>query len=201
MPSPITEENDPALLALAGCTLGGSDDFPYHFAPLQEGGERRQLVNQALYTNAAGAEPAKTAETVGDLFLLSNESSLGVSEEEQVFHLRHAHGELMSQERAARATLRDEQPRQLEDRVGRAQGIASGARLLSFPEGLALISALRLGAAADLPGRLQLNDLNALLLRAQWAHLEWAAGRMCDDEAINSERADLFRSRFATSDS
>src|SRR5690606_5752166 len=133
----------------------------------------------------------------GDLYLLQNRRTLGRSEDEVVYHMKHAAADLVAQEKAARDSLMAENPRALEDRVGRALGVARGARLLEYGEALALLSSLRLGLALDLASGYSLQQINQLLVASQRAHIEIKQGRECDDYTLSIERADLFRARFA----
>jgi protein arginine kinase len=135
-------------------------------------------------------------EAAGDLFTLVNGRTLGLSEAEIVFHLRHLAEDFLQQEGGARETLTKVTPLGVQDRVGRARGIAGGAFLLGFAEALDLLSSLRLGVAAGHLPQPEIPRLNGLLLRAQRAHLETALGRECDGAGLSAERARLFRSHF-----
>lgn len=136
-------------------------------------------------------------EGAGDIYRLTNMSTLGQSEEEIVFHLRHLAKDIVEEERKARVRIQDEMPRRLEDRIGRAQGVARGARLLEYTEALDLLSALRLGLSLKLVSGFDLSDLNEVLLWCQNAHLETRTGQDCDELTISTERADMFRGRFS----
>ncbi len=132
-----------------------------------------------------------------DTFVLSNASTLGRSEEEALFHLKHVAGQLIAQEREARARIRSAAPLQLEDRVGRALGIARHARLLATAEADSLLSSLRLGVSAGLLDQFSLQQINDVFVVSQNAHIEVKCGHGCDEYQFNVERADLFRARFA----
>ncbi len=137
------------------------------------------------------------SEGPGDLYYLKNAATLGVSEEEIVFHLRHAAAAIIGQERLARRTLLDEGRTSLEDRVGRALGLARGARLLEFEEALAILSSLRLGAVAGLLEHIEPKMLNEMLLLSHPAHIQMKLGGEVDALRQSIERAELFRSRLA----
>jgi protein arginine kinase len=132
----------------------------------------------------------------GDLFRISNRGTLGRSEEELIFHLRHCVGSVMSKEKAALKSLLAEGLCELEDRVGRALGIARRAHLLSQDEALGLLSSLRLGVAAGLLESFSVELMNELLVTSQRAHLQMKLGGPGDELALSRERASLFRSRF-----
>ncbi len=135
--------------------------------------------------------------TLGDLYSLKNRSTLGRSEEETFFHLKHLAAELIKMEREARVEIISSAPLQIEDRVGRALGLARGARLLAFHEASSVLSSLRLGVSSGLVDQYSLHQINELLVASQNAHIEMKSGHACDEFTLNAERADLFRSHFA----
>ena len=163
--------------------------------PLSTGEERQ--VNEALYTDLTGALYGDVAEAQGDLYLLTNTATLGVSEQEILFHLRHTASDLAAREKAARERLLETEHRRLDDRVARALGVARSARLLGFAEAVSILSSLRLGIDTGLLPGYTFQQLNELLLAGQSAHLKMKAGRECDEWTLSIERADLFRAAFS----
>lgn len=141
--------------------------------------------------------PNQSRPASGDLFVLTNASTLGRSEEETIFHLKHLAAELIEKEKEARARVRSEAPLQLEDRVGRALGVAQHARLLASNEANSLLSSLRLGVSSGLLDQFSLQRINEVLITSQDAHIEMKSGHACDELQLSAERADLFRARFA----
>jgi len=167
-------------------------------------------VSEAFYHDLSDSIYGDINEAQGDLYLLTNLRTLGGSEEELVFHLRHAASTLIAREKAAREAFVNKEYRRLEDRVARAVGVARNARLLGFTEAVSLLSSLRLGLDTGLLPDLALPQLNELLLASQSAHIkmktEHSSGEGCgsvgqdyDEWMMNVERADLFRSRFSES--
>jgi protein arginine kinase len=136
-------------------------------------------------------------EALGDLYVIENACTLGRSEEETLFHLKHLAADLITRERDARARIASEAPMQVEDRVGRALGTARGARLLALDEALSVLSSLRLGVSQGMLEQFSIQRLNDVFLGCQNAHIEMKRGHECDELTLNIERADLFRARFA----
>ena len=134
---------------------------------------------------------------LGDFFMVSNTSTLGRSEEETLFHLKHIALELAESERRERSARLSEARLQVEDRIWRALGVARNARLLAFAEGLRVLSSLRLGLANGLLDQLSYPDISDTFIASQDAHLSLKSGRSVDELTLNASRADLFRSRFA----
>lgn len=137
------------------------------------------------------------SEALGEMFLVTNTATLGRSEEEIQFNLRHLVASLIEGERQARKRLLSEGVRALEDRVGRAWGLARGAHLLGFSEGLSILSSLRLGLAMGQIKNFSYKQLNNVLYASQPAHLAMRAGQECDELTLSMERADLFRALFS----
>ncbi|NIA15676.1 MAG: hypothetical protein GWP08_16555, partial [Nitrospiraceae bacterium] len=136
-------------------------------------------------------------EAAGDLYLLTNRSTLGVAEEEILFHLRRTAAEAAERESELQATLAEGDRNRLEDRVGRALGVVRNARLLEFGEAMSLLSSLRLGVDTGLVDNCGYPDLNALLFASQGAHMKAKVGHDSDERMLSAERAALFRTRFS----
>lgn len=161
--------------------------------PVADEGSLDAGLEQALFSDVDGALACPVNETVGDLFFLVNDGTLGVSEEEVVYHVQHSAGEVLEEENRAREMLLENSPFGMEDRVGRARGIAGGARLLAFAEGLNVLSSLRLGASVRIKPGIRLDALNSLYLMAQAAHLEEERHQDYNAFTLNIVRAELFR--------
>jgi protein arginine kinase len=130
-------------------------------------------------------------DAVGNLFQVSNQRTLGMSEEEIVAHLDQVLGQVIQAERESRHELRNQSPDHLADRVGRAYGILRGARLLTTAEAMRLISDIRLGIALGMLPEIDYAAVNALLVICRSGYLARVAGR----ELPAAER-DVLRARL-----
>ena len=139
---------------------------------------------------------ASGAQALGDLYMLCSHATLGRSEPELVFALQHTAAELVAAEETARAQLLGNGRIGVEDRVGRAIGVASRARLVGFEEGYALLSALRLGAACHLPDTPAVDVLNELLIGCQGAHLAHTLSGEPRSFALSEARAARLRALY-----
>jgi protein arginine kinase len=156
--------------------------------------EQSTRKNHHSVTGAFG----ELAKAPGYLYVVANRGTLGRSEEEIVYHLRATVGDAVLQERTVRSSImRNESVPALADRVGRALGIAQGARVLEFQEALDLLSALRLGLATGQVEKFSVPQLNELVVMAQAAHIESRLGEESDHLASSTARANLFRQRFS----
>jgi protein arginine kinase len=137
------------------------------------------------------------SEVLGNLFQLSNQTTLGKTEGELLDHLGRLVRQVIEYEERARDVLRRDAVAALEDKVWRAYGLLRYARALSFEEMLNLLSGVRLGTGMGILPRVPLYTLNRLLVVAQTAHVAQAAGIGLDDEAIAVHRAAVVRRLLA----
>jgi protein arginine kinase len=133
------------------------------------------------------------SEVVGNFFQISNQTTLGKTEEELIDHLARIVGQVIQYEKHARAILLREAPTVLEDKVGRAYGILSHAYSLPFDEMMNLISGLRLGLTLKLLRTPRVETLNKVMIFGQTAHLERMAGRSLDEADADVHRAAFVR--------
>lgn len=133
----------------------------------------------------------------GDFYRLTSTGSLGQSEMEMLYHFTQTIDEFVQTEKTVQKKILDTDSLQLEDRIERALGLARNARLLAFDEGLGVLSSLRLGVSTGLLKGYPLNTLNEISMIAQDAHVRLNYGDSCNDNICSTQRAHLFRDRFA----
>ena len=137
------------------------------------------------------------SDVIGNYFQISNQTTLGKSEDELVDHLGQITRQVIEYEENARQVLVRDALDEIEDKVWRAYGLMTCARSLSFDEMMNLLSAVRLGVSMKLLPRIGVSTLNQLLLWTQVAHLEKRAGRKLDKPEREVERASLVREMLA----
>jgi len=133
------------------------------------------------------------SDVIGNYFQISNQTTLGKSEEELVQHLAQITGQVIEYEENARQVLARDALDEIEDKVWRAYGLLRCARSMSFDEMMNLLSAVRLGASMKLLPEIRVQRLNQLLLWTQVAHLEKRARRKLAKREREIERASLIR--------
>lgn len=97
------------------------------------------LTVRGMYGEGSGSKAS--------LYQLSNQVTLGISEEGALSNLKSITGQILDRERSARKSLDQEK---LADMVWRALGLLGSARILSAEEFMNLISAVRLGVYTGL---------------------------------------------------
>ena len=133
---------------------------------------------------------------LGHMFQVSNQLTLGMSEERIVADLEEIVREVAGHEQNARERLKRERGLFMEDLTARAAGILASARLMTTQEALERLSELRLGIALGLAKKTSMATVDRLLLDVQPAHLQTAAGRCMDGDERDLERAARLRTEL-----
>lgn len=134
---------------------------------------------------------------VGDLYQVSNQTTLGQTEEDIVRSFGEAIvPKIIEYEQAARKSLTQNNAHQLDDRIWRAYGLLKHARCISAEETLALLSPLRMAIHLGRFDEFPLATLNELFLHAQSAHLQKILGKTLEGEARAVARAGYIRKRL-----
>ncbi|MEO0088548.1 MAG: protein arginine kinase [candidate division WOR-3 bacterium] len=109
--------------------------------------------------------------TIGSYFQISNQFTIGMKEEEIIESTKNLVTEIINYERKARDYLLKNLKKEIEDRVWRAYGILTNARLLSSEEAINLLSTLRLGVCLEIIDKVSLLTINILTLLVKRANL------------------------------
>lgn len=137
------------------------------------------------------------SEVMGNLFQISNQTTLGRSERDSIESLERVTRQIIETEERARERMMRDARVQIEDKVWRAYGTLRYCRSIHAREVINLCSAVRLGVAMGLPGLCPLRTLNELLVLTQPAHLQRSAGTELSPAERNVIRAQLVRDRLA----
>ena len=137
------------------------------------------------------------SEALGDLYQVSNQTTLGRSEQEILADFRHSVvPQIISYEQQARQALLSQRQEQLDDKVWRAWAILTHARVLSSEEVLQLLSHLRLGVNLGRMENIDIRSLNELFLLTQPAHLQKLSDQEMEPADRRIARARLIRQRL-----
>lgn len=140
------------------------------------------------------------SEVMGNLFQISNQTTLGRSERDSIESVERVTRQILDHEERARERMMRDARVQIEDKVWRAYGTLRHCRTVHAKEVINLCSAVRLGVALGLPGLPPVRVLNELLVVAQPAHLQRAAGGGLGAEERNVYRAQIVRERLAAAE-
>jgi protein arginine kinase len=133
------------------------------------------------------------SEVVGNFFQISNQTTLGKTEEDLVDHLQRIVQQVVQYEMQARNVLLRDAPTVIEDKVWRAYGLLRHARCVSFDEVMNLLSGVRLGVGLNLLPGLGVYALNRIMIFTQAAHLEQMAGGVLPEGEVDVYRAAYVR--------
>lgn len=136
-------------------------------------------------------------EATGDLYQISNQTTLGKTEDEIVSDFKHlVIPKIIDYEVHARKSLISNQTAALDDKVFRALGLLRSARLIASEETLFLLSHLRMGVNLKRIKDIDVQTINELVLQTQPAHLQKILGKKLEGDVRRSARADYIRQRL-----
>ena len=133
----------------------------------------------------------------GDLYQISNQTSLGKPEEKILGNIDSVVPGVIAYERKARQHILSATRVETEDRLYRALGMLKQARLLTSEETMHLLSAVRLGVAVGTLPKIPPQAINEIFLLTQPAHLQKLVGRTLSAQERDVERASFIRNRLA----
>lgn len=136
------------------------------------------------------------SEVIGNFFQMSNQITMGQTEEEICAHLQAVTEQLVEQERLLRERIQIDLKYQIEDKVGRAYGILRHARVINSNEALALLSDVRLGIDIGILKGIEPFALNELVIAIRPAHLQKKADREMDALERDIKRAEVIQEKL-----
>ncbi|EUJ16830.1 ATP:guanido phosphotransferase [Listeria aquatica FSL S10-1188] len=128
-----------------------------------------------------------------NIFQISNQITLGKTEEEIVSDLTQIMEQVIMQERVSRTNLKQKFHISLEDRVYRAYGVLKNSRVISMRESGEAISDLRLGIELGYFEHISRQKINELLIFSQPAFLRKARGQDMNELEEKVIRASVIR--------
>jgi protein arginine kinase len=143
--------------------------------------QRISLVVRGLYGEGTQA--------MGDFYQVSNQITLGKTEQELLDQVADVIPVIIDYERKARDFLVAEKQNELFDKVSRAYGTLQTAQQISSEETMYLLSQVRMGINLGLIGDLEIPQINELFIRTQPAHLQKIHQASLDTDQRNIERA------------
>lgn len=160
-----------------------------------------EAITQAVHTIGFAVRGlyGEGSDTDGNLFQISNQSTLGESEIYIIEKLEKIIRQIVEHERNARQVLLERKPKYLYDHIGRAYGILRHAYILESSEALRQLSALRLGIDLSMFSSIDAHTINELLVMIQPGHLQKIHNRTLDENERDIARADIVRGRLSGS--
>lgn len=126
----------------------------------------------------------------GNIYQISNEVTLGVKEEFIIDNITETVDKILEMEAEEQNKIMDMHFHESQDRVYRAQGTLSSARIMSSKESLLLLSILRFGIEAEIISDLKVTDVDDIITMTQPGTLQ---ADMNLKEMIPEKDRDLLR--------
>ncbi len=130
---------------------------------------------------------------VGSLFQLSNQVTLGISEQAAIENLKSISLSVIEQERALRKELMENL--KFQDILWRSYGTLKNARVISFGEFMEAMAVVKIGVAEG-EIKVKNENLNELIFTMQPATLNVEYGRSLDRQIRDARRAEAVREAF-----
>ena len=127
-----------------------------------------------------------------DIYQISNNQTLGMTEKEIVTNLENITKKVMEQERLARKYLVKNSD-DLEDKVYRSYGTLTNARKLSSEECDNLLSYIKLGTDLGIIEELDDSKVKELILYTKPANLQKRIGKLLDTNERDKNRAEVIK--------
>ncbi|MGM0395739.1 MAG: protein arginine kinase [Bacillota bacterium] len=170
------------MLHLPGVTMTG------HTASIINALRKIGLTIRGIYGEGTDA--------VGDLYQISNQLTLGESEEEIIERLSKVVQQLIKREKNTRDFLYEKKQPEIEDKVYRSLGALRSARILSSKEAMRHISRVKLGSDLGILKDFGGSELVRLMIWIKPGNVQVSEKRSMDKQERDRVRADLTREYF-----
>ncbi len=135
-------------------------------------------------------------QAMGNFFQISNQTSLGPSENEIIENINGLIRQIIEQENQAREALVSKNKPLLEDRVNRSLGILKNAHIITSQETIELLSMVRLGCDLGMVKDIDRRRINELFIITQPAHLQKIEGKKFSSQERDVKRAQIIRDKL-----
>ena len=135
-------------------------------------------------------------EAMGNLFQISNQTTLGEKEDEILSRLNKVIETIIEKEHDARQVLIQKKSNTLWDQIGRAYGVLTYAHAMSSKEALNLLSIIKLGVDLGAFPEDRRLPIDELFIDTQPAHLQKSSQQKLNAEERDHLRAQIIRERL-----
>lgn len=146
------------------------------------------FVIRGIYGEGSGA--------MGHIFQISNQITLGKSEDDIVKDLESVISQLIEHERNARERLMEQSAMELENQIYRSYGVLEYSRIIESKEAATCLSNVRLGIDLGIIKNVSRNILNELMVLTQPGFLQQYAQKELSSNERDVLRATLIRERL-----
>ncbi|MBV9007581.1 MAG: protein arginine kinase [Verrucomicrobia bacterium] len=160
-----------------------------------------ELINQVIQAvNKIGLAVrglyGEGTEAMGNLFQISNQTTLGEKEDEIIGRLSKVIETIIEKEHDARQVLMQKKPNTLWDQIGRAYGLLTYSHAMTSKEALNLLSVMKLGIDLGAFPEDKRLPIDELFIATQPAHLQKSTQQKLNAEERDHFRAQIIRDRL-----
>ncbi len=136
----------------------------------------------------------------GDFYQISNQITLGLSEEETLQRLQSVTEQMIEREMKLRQAMMERNRAQMCDVIWRAFGTVKYAQIMTAKEFMSLASQIRLGISMGVITHIKNETLNKLMTEIQPAHLQKHFGKTLSPSERDRMRAEYLRKEIERTD-
>ncbi len=134
-------------------------------------------------------------ESTGDLFQISNQNSLGMTENEILLNVKAVTKGVIKRERELRNMLFEKDNYAIRDKIMRSYGILSYAEIIDIKEAMQLLSIIRLGIDMGIITNITIDKINEIIKNIHPAILKNII-EIEDKDNIDQKRAEYIKNRL-----
>lgn len=146
-----------------------------------------QLNDDAIVVTGIQGSPS---EIIGDILVLRNNYTLGVTEENIISSMRSFITKLLIEEKSARSRIKKEEDGIYKDKVSRAFAILMHSYQIDAVEALNALSLLKLGVETEWVSGITMKQINEIFFNCRRAHLLTQFSEKVAQEEIPHRRAE-----------
>ncbi|MFW5787302.1 MAG: protein arginine kinase [Halanaerobiales bacterium] len=136
------------------------------------------------------------SESVGNIYQISNQITLGHSEKDILENLKSVTLQIIEQERQARQRLLKKQEIEVKDKIKRSYGTLKYAYKITNREALELLSYVKLGIDLEILNNITSSLLSELVILIRPAHLQQIVGKKLTPFERDMKRAELIQEKL-----
>ena len=136
------------------------------------------------------------SESVGNIYQISNQLTLGHSEHDIIDNLKGVTKQIIDQEKQARQLLLQKMEFKVKDQFRRSLGLLKYAYQISSQESMKLLSNVKLGIDMGIIDDVDSGVLSELMVLIRPAHIQKIEGKELDETARDIKRAELIQARL-----
>ncbi|MBA3066055.1 ATP--guanido phosphotransferase [bacterium] len=168
--------------------------FLAHLPALVQSGYMGEVIDSLARVGVASRGVyGEATKPLGGFFQISNQVTLGVSENDIIEKLAAISKQIEAASDRAMEKLISERKTEMEDKIYRSYGVLQYARRISYEELINRISDIRLGLGMGMAIPFAGDRLNDILFLSQPAHMEERAGAIIPPEERDEKRAEFLR--------